>query len=220
MGIKIGVYDFFSRVIPGGIVVIAILYLVQKDLLLSTNPANFSNLQIVALTILAYVLGCVLTPISLPWYRVFRPNNLHKRAIDELIEKHSGVDFELSNMDCFTLLAFIKRHNMEMSQEVEQFNVTSIMLRNISLSVLIFALIFCTEFVTGNFSLRSGFLSGLCVFAAIVLAKESVKFRMWFYQGIYQSAIALIAEPQNLPIKFQSKLRCESEGIHELDEEH
>lgn len=205
MGITIGIYDFFSRIIPGGILVAALLYLLQKDLLLSASLSNLSTLQLIALGTLSYIMGYVLTPISDPWNRLFRPKNLYKKTISELSKELPAVEMSLDDMNWYTLLAFIKRHNMPMSQDVEQLNAVSIMLRNTSFALLLFCLIFTFEFVFGNHLLRDGLLSIFCLFSSIVLVRESVKFRTWFYKAVYQSVVALIAEPKQLSVKFQSK---------------
>lgn len=79
MSITIGIYDFFSRIIPGGVFVSALLYILQKDPSLAINLANVSTLQFVILGTLSYIFGFVLTPVSEPWYRFFRPKSLYKK---------------------------------------------------------------------------------------------------------------------------------------------
>ncbi|MFM7449169.1 MAG: hypothetical protein ACKO24_11285 [Leptolyngbyaceae cyanobacterium] len=206
MGIAIGIYDFFSHAIPGGVVVAAILYLLQRDLLLSTNHTSLSVQLLIILGTLSYILGYVLDPFSLFWYRIFSPKNHHKKVIEDLDKNLLSVEINLQDIDWYTLLAFVKRNNMHMSQDVERFNVTSIMLRKVSLGMLIFAFIFSFEFIFINRLPMLVFLGVFCLVTSIVLIKESVKFKSWFYAAIYQSVAALVAEPKNLPVKFKSAL--------------
>jgi hypothetical protein len=205
MSITIGIYDFFSRIIPGGVFVAALLYILQKDSSLAINLANVSTLQFVILGTLSYIFGFILTPVSEPWYRFFRPKNLYKKTIDDLGKELPTVEMNLQDMDWYTLLAFIKRHSMQMAQDVEQLNAVSIMLRNTGFSFVCFALIFAAEILFGNHVLRNIFLSIFCLLASVVLAHEAVKFRTWFYRAVYQSVVALIAEPKQLSVKFLTK---------------
>jgi hypothetical protein len=46
----------------------------------------------------------------------------------------------------------------------------------------------------------------LCLAAAIISILESVKYRTWFYKALYESVIALIITPEQLPIKFKSEV--------------
>lgn len=84
-------------------------------------------------------------------------------------------------------LAYIKHHNLPMSQEIERFNVTHIMLRGISLGMLVFAVVFCAKVVTNPGVLPYLALSLVSIAASYLLIREAIKFRVWFYKSIYQS---------------------------------
>jgi hypothetical protein len=147
MSIRIGIYDFFARVIPGGVVLAALLYILTRYFGFSTSLLSLSTTQLIALGALAYIIGFVLTPLSAPLYRKLRPKNLYQETIIQLGRELPVIEIQYKDMDWYTLLAFIKRHNMDMGLDVEHLNAVSIMLRNTSLGTFMFSVIFAIEFL-------------------------------------------------------------------------
>ena len=93
---------------------------------------------------------------------------------------------------------------MDMGLDVENFNVVSIMLRNLSICMLLFAIIFCFEFIFINRLPSLILFCNVCFISAILLLIESIVFRKWFYRAVYQSVVALVANPEDLAVKFKS----------------
>ena len=204
MSIRIGIYDFFARVIPGGLCLAAFLYILIRYFSFSINFTKLATTQLIILGAIAYIIGFVLTPISGFLYRCFQPKNLYKKTIEQLSQELPAVEICYKNMDWGVLLSFIKRHNMDMGLDVEHLNAVSIMLRNASLCTLLFSIIFCFEFIFINRLPSLILFCNVCFICAILLLRESIKFRTWFYRAIHQSVIALIANPEDLAVKFKS----------------
>jgi hypothetical protein len=207
MTIRIGVYDFFAHLIGGSFLLAALLYILQKLLLLPIDIANLSSIHILILGTIAYVLGYVVTPIGSIWYRFWVPKDIHQKTLSKLNKELVGIGVNLEIMDWYTLVAFIKRHSIDMAQDVEQYNAISIMLRSVSLGFLLFSVIFDIEFLFSNRSLEFILLSFICLFLSIVMIQEAVKYHTYFFRSIYQSIVALLVKPEQLSVCFRSK-RC------------
>lgn len=203
MTIRIGVYDFFAHLIGGSFLLAVLLYIFQKILPLPVNIANLSSSQVLILGAMAYVLGYASTPMGSIWYRFWVPKDMYQKTVSKLNQELAGVGVNLEIMDWYTLVAFIKRHSIDMAQDVEQYNAISIMLRSTSLGFLIFSVVFGVEFLFSGHSLGFILLSFICLFLAIVLIQEAVKYHTYFFRSIYQSVVALIVKPEQLSVRFQ-----------------
>jgi len=208
MGIKIGLYDFFARTIPGGIFLAALLYILWRYQISAFTFASRSALEISLFAICSYIAGFVIDPIANNlWYRFFSlGGRLHEKTMLEWNKDHSSIEVQSQEMPWYIPLSYIKRHNMEMAYDVERLNVTSIMLRGASFGSLIFTVIFAIEFISRGFLLRYVIFSVLCLTAAIISIFESVRYRTWFYKALYESVIALIITPEKLPIRFKAEV--------------
>ncbi len=203
MSIRMGIYDFFSYVIPGGIFISAFQYLFQKYYFQLINLTGISFVEFLVWGSLAYLVGLAIDPlISKSWYRLFRRKNLFEETMEKFNERHPAVDVLFQEMDWYILLSFIKKHNIEMAYDIEKFNVINIMLRNSSFGILVYAAIFVFEFILNNYFWIYAVFAILSLIISIVLVQQSVKFQKWFYESIYQTVIALTIEIEKLPIKF------------------
>ncbi|MEM9908771.1 MAG: hypothetical protein AAF921_27555 [Cyanobacteria bacterium P01_D01_bin.44] len=205
MTIRIGVYDFFAHLIGGSFLLAFLLYVLQKLLPLPVNIANLSSSQVLILGTIAYVLGYVETPLGSIWYRFWVPKDVYQKTVSKLNQEMAGMGVNLEIMDWYTLVAFIKRHSIDMAQDVEQYNAISIMLRSTSLGFLLFSGVFGIEFLFSSRLLGFIILSFICLFLSIVLIKEVVKYHTYFFRSIYQSLVALILKPEQISEKIQGK---------------
>jgi hypothetical protein len=168
-----------------------------------SNPSIFEFL--VAGT-LSYLIGFATDVVAgKTWYKLFRRNDLFEVTMLEFNKRHPTVEVQFQEMDWFIPFSFVKKQNLEMAQDIDKFNVINKMLRNSSFGILLFAITFAVEFFLESYSLVFAVLSILCLFIAIILAKQSVKFAKWFFQSIFQSLIAVVATPEQMPVKFKSK---------------
>lgn len=205
MTIRIGVYDFFSYLIGGGFLLGAILYVVQKFLPVSSSLLNLSTPQFLILGTIAYVMGFVSKPISSRWYGLWVPKDLYQKTVNGLKAENPRLRVDIKDMDWYTLVAFIKRNNLDMALEVEQYNAKSIMLRSVSLGFLIFSSILGLEFVLPGRWLGHLILSLICFLLSIILIKQSIIYHTYFFRSIYQSVVATIIEPDQLSVTIDRK---------------
>jgi hypothetical protein len=208
MGIKVGLYDFFARTIPGGIFLGALLYILRRYQIYAFSFASISTLEVTLFAVCSYIAGFIIDPIANNfWYRLFNPGRrLHEKTMMEWNKKQPAIEIQAKEMPWHIPLSYIKRHNLEMAYDVERLNVMSIMLRGASFGGLIFTVIFAVEFISRGFLLRYAIFSILCLTAAIISILESVKYRTWFYKALYESVIALVITPEQLPIKFKTEV--------------
>lgn len=208
MGISLDLYDFFAHLVPGGFFLMAFLYGFQENWLRSTAFSELTTAQLIGLAIFSYVLGYVIDPLGHRWYRLFRGNipkfALSKSAVEQLSKNHPSVVVDTHAMSWYVVLAYIKRENLAMAREIERFNVTHIMLRSISLGLLVFAVVFGSKVITAAHAPTQVLLSLLSMAASYLIMQEAIKFRKWFYQSIYQSALALTLTSDQLPVTYRA----------------
>lgn len=204
MSIRIGIYDIFTHLIGGSFLLAFLLYVIQKQTPLPVDIFELSVAQLIILGIASYVLGFVATPLSSKlWFRFFSRGDLHQQAVEGLRNEIPGMEINLKEMDWYTLIAFIKKHNQDMAQDVEQFNAISIMLRSVSFSLLLFGIVFGYEYLAEKYPIDGLILALICFVLSIVLVQSSVTYRKYFYRSIYQSVVALIAHPKQLSVKLK-----------------
>jgi len=218
MSIRLSIYDFFAYTIPGGIILAIALYIIQKYQVFSLSFSDLSTLELLGLGIFALLAGYFIDPIAKNiWYKIFRPKNFYVATMTEFNKRNPDIEILFKEMDWYISFAYIKRHSAEMAQELEHVNVISIMLRNCSFGLLIFSIVFAFEFFSLGYLLIYAIESISCFLTAIVLVKQAVKFNQWFYEGIYQSLIALVLVPEQLPVKFEKKSRI-STSVHRKEQ--
>ena len=193
MNIRLGIYEIFSRIIPGGVYLAAVgqslyvLGLLKFDWL-ALNEISF--IASVALVVVAYIIGGAFDRAALVWFRVFKKPGLSARTFADFKKKHQARwKFELGDDDWSILLAFIRTRNLELAGELDRHNAISLMLRNVSLGLLLMAVNTLVQgLLTGQ---SAGLVASLFLFViSILTVLESVKFRSWFYNGIFETVLA------------------------------
>jgi hypothetical protein len=140
--------------------------------------------------VIAYILGGAFDIFSLALFRLFKKRGFSGRTLAEFKKTYGDrwqIDFK--DHDDVILLAHIRTKNPELAVELDRHNALSIMLRNVSLGLLFLAanslILF---FISGN--LVNIFTSLGMVALSLLIIRESVKFRGWFYRGIYETSLA------------------------------
>lgn len=215
MGIKVTLYDFFAYMIPGGFYVATFVYL---GIVLGFIPANaqlLNNLvvtQILVLAIIAYVVGLILDPTSRPWYYRFFNKRFNQESLED-VNSSSNVQITSDPKNWGVLLMYIRNQEHSNSDGVERYNVTTIMLRNISFSLLLSSiitliLIFSTQFYIWNIALCIA-LFGLSILAG----REAARFHRWFYLSMYQTIVAYGLEPSDFLSKKKQPKKASKQQI-------
>jgi hypothetical protein len=211
MSIRVGLYDFFAYTIPGGLYLFTITYLgiilgwIKIDFQVFNN---LSVMQVSVLIALAYITGMILEPIAKQWQRIFKSKGISQKVLDGFKEKHADLDIRFRAWDWAVLLAYLRRENIDVAVEIERHKVTSIMLRNVSLSLILLAVIHIVEFIRTNFVWYLVLFAAL-VFASIMAGRESTKFQAWFYSTIYEAITARSLEASDLVVRKQDNIPTE-----------
>lgn len=211
MSIKLGIYDFFAYMIPGGIAIAAFLFVLINRFGLIIDFTQLSATHILLFGILSYLSGYVVDAISgRMWLDFFHPKNLFEKTINEFNERNPSIKVSLKEMDWYIVFTYIKKQSIDIADTIDKLNAQSKMLKNSGFGAVIFSIIFLVEFFSSKYHVNNLLLSIACLVVAIILAKQAVKFRSWFYVSIYQSYVGIISEPEFLPVKIIPKAKVTS----------
>lgn len=192
MNLRLGIYDTFSRIVPGGVYLFASLEFARVLGWLQIDWASLIDLGILpslGLTIIAYIVGTAMDRIGSTWYLLFN-RGMSDRVLDEFKQEHENLwelDFDDSNWPI--LRAYIYIHNLNVGDEIDRHNALCIMLRNISLGLVFLAASQILQFVISR-----NWLLWVLVIALFLLSYQlAIQARMmreWFYRSIYETIIA------------------------------
>ncbi len=193
MNIRLGIYEVFSRIVPGGLYIVAVVQFLSIMGFVQLDLQTINNLSLVAsigLIIVAYILGGAFDNFAMILFHLFKRQNFSRQTLAQFKKSYQDrwlIDFR--DGDWPLLLAFIRTKNLELAGELDRHGALSIMLRNVSLGIL---------FLGGN-SIIQFFISRdwINIFVALVMLglsmlilREAMKFRGWFYNGIYETVLA------------------------------
>jgi hypothetical protein len=208
MSIKLDVYDFFSYLIPGGIITAAFFFILKMHYALAVDLSNPSIIEYLIFGIVSYLMGYVADFIAgKTWYKLFRKKDIFESTMRNFNIRNASFEVGFQEMDWYIPYSFVKHHNLDMAHDIDKLNVTNKMLRTSSFGILLFAIIFAVEFFLNGYLLIYAILGASCLIIAVILAREAVKFSRWFYGTIFQSLVAIIAKPEQMPVKFRSKTK-------------
>lgn len=193
MNIRLGIYEIFSRIVPGGLYMAAVVQLLSILGIVNLDLQALNNLSLVVsigLVVIAYILGGAFDNLALVLFRLFKRPNLSGRTFAEFKKKYEDrwqIDFK--DDDYLVLLAFIRTKNLELAGELDRHNALSMMLRNASLGLLFLAANSLIQFFVSQDSVKVFVSLGMLVLSTLMI-RESVKFRGFFYNGIYDTILA------------------------------
>lgn len=210
MNIRLGIYEIFSRILPGGVYIAAIIQLAVILGLVTFDMNSINNLSFMSslgLVVVAYILGGVFDGLAYTLFKLFNKPGYSARTFAEfkLKNKHRWIiDFE--DGDWQIVLAFIRTKNLELASELERNNALSVMLRNVSLGLLFMAINSLIQFFI-SWSPLFALLCIILLIVSIVIVREAVKFRGWFYNSIYETIIAYRIDLENTirPVKSRKE---------------
>gem|GEM_PF-842871 len=194
MSIRIGLYDFFAYTLPGILYVAILTFWLNTIGILAIDFSVLKDFSLIALFMFVgagYITGLIFDPIAFRLIRFFigRNRDATKAAYEKFTERHPWVNLKYEAKDWSILLRAIKSVSMEAATDVEQHNVTFIMLRNIG-----FAFILCFissgvyYFVTRNlWDLGLGIL--FLTMAILAMWRSKIR-REWFYIAVFEAFTA------------------------------
>ncbi len=217
MNIKLGTYEIFSRIVPGSLYIFAVVQLLMVLEVIDINWHIMNDVSIVSsigVFIAAYIVSEALDRLALVWFRIFRKRGFSAQVLVDFKIRHQDkwkIDFE--DNDLHTLLAYIRTKDLELSGEIERHNAISIMLRNVSFGLLLIAFNVVIMFMLHRDSLY--LIAGFVVLIfSIVIIREAIKFRQWFYSGIFETIIAYRLDLEKIvkPIRNIARQKSSKKG--------
>jgi hypothetical protein len=190
MSITFGIYDFFSYTVPG------VLYiLVANHLLFSLgmpsidlNTLNTSIGGALLWVLAAYVVGQLMDSFAVRWYYLVNKFHAETKALHDFREKHEDIQTDFTINDRQSLFSVIRHNNLELARHIDNFKAISIMLNNISLALLLFAVEQFLVAVADGFSLRALFMIFIPLMFSHVAISRSAVFNEWHWEAVYQHA--------------------------------
>ena len=212
MNIRFGIYDIFSRIVPGGLYLFAALEFVrasgwfQFDWTLLDDIGIFPSL---VLTMIAYIVGTAMDPIGSAWHRLFNPGRGTQILADFKAEHENRWELDFEHTDWPILRAYIYLHNLNVGDEIDRHNALYMMLRNISFGFILLAVSQIMQFIiTGNWLFLV--LAAFLFLFSCELAVQARGMRRWFYRSIYETIIADRLKVEELMRPAKSSLQVKT----------
>jgi hypothetical protein len=193
MNLRLGIYEVFSRIVPGGLYIVAVAQFLLILGIVDLDPEIVNNLSLAAsigLVVVAYILGGAFDVFSLAFFRLFKKPGFSNQILAEFKTDHAHrwrIDF--NDGDLPILFAYIRTKNLELAGELDRHNAVSIMLRNVSLGLLLMAVNGLIQFLIYRNPI-SVFISSSMLALSLLMIRESIKFRGFFYKGVYETILA------------------------------
>lgn len=193
MSISLGVYEFFSYILPG------ILYLYIGNEFLgfigssNIDLAKLNTVEGIFLLGVAYLIGQIMNVLNeFLWRHVGTKNkrlrNLPEISLERLKRKLAGVSFDFKKDEWDFLLNRLRQDEAQLASHFERFKAVSLMLRNTALALYLWAMLYLVEYVSAQdvrFLLNA--LGLVCL--GFLAAQRSRVFDLWFYNGVYSEAL-------------------------------
>ena len=193
MNIRLGIYDIFSRIVPGAFYLLAFIQFAIILGWMQFDWRTFADIGVFlsfGLVVIAYIVGTVMDPFSSAWHRLFAKRGISARVLNECKEIHADrwvIDFE--DKDWPILRAYIGVQKPDVASDIDRNNALCIMLRNISLGLFMIA---ASEII--QFAKLFNWVHILIAVVLVVLSFQTAirarTLRQWFYSGILETILA------------------------------
>lgn len=191
MSISLTIYDIFSNLIPG----VLVLYVINELLIiLKLRAIDLSQLDqapnLILVAILAYITGHLINAISYQWWYVhFSPKALDEIALEKIKRQNPNLAVEFDPVDHKMLLSVIRHHSSELSNILERARAMYMMLRNVSLGAALFAMLQVVQaFITGQYLTYLPIAAVGMIGSALAL-HQGKKNERWFYRDIFREGL-------------------------------
>ncbi len=190
MSSRLGIYDIFSRIVPGSLYLAAFVEFARAmDLIKFDWLTALNKLEIVpslGLALIAFVIGSALDGISVQWYRLFK---LRSKGLAVFKEEHKDWKIEFEDKDWAILRAYVYTKDLNVANEIERHNALSIMMKNISLGLALLSVCELIQLLK-TLDWRFGVLVVILMFFSYQAAIQARNMQDWFYRSIYETIIA------------------------------
>ena len=192
MNIGLGVYDIFSRIVPGGFYLLVFYQIAVALRLIKFDLKILNEIGIVpsiGLILVAYIVGAGLDSVGSAWHRIFKKRGMSGRVLQKFREENTDWEFYFQDKDWPILRAYIRLHNPDVANVIDRNNAISIMLRNISLGLVLLSITEVVQLVNSMDWIHI-LLIALFAFLSFQIAIQARELRDWFYSGVFQTIIA------------------------------
>lgn len=193
MNIRLGVYEIFSRIVPGGLYLAAAAQLLMILGLLKFDLESINNISLITsigLLLGAYTIGGTFDRLALAWFRLFAGRGTHTRTFANFKQTYQDRwDIDFNEGDWPIMLAFIRTKNLELASEIDRHNAVAIMLRNVSLGLMFLGANGLIQFLLLRNWIYIVVLL-ILVGVSLLIIQEAKKFREMFYDSIFQTILA------------------------------
>ena len=193
MNIQLGIYDVFSRIVPGAFYLFAVFEFGRAVNLIKFDWLTLKDiglLPLLGLVLIAYIVGVGMDRAGSAWQRIFKKGRPGAEILNAFKEEHKGrwkLAFE--DVDWPILRAYIYIHDLDVANEIDRHNALGLMLQNLSLGLVLIAV---SEGIQFAATLNWGFL--VLVAVLVILSWQMViqagTWREWFYRSIFEAVIA------------------------------
>jgi hypothetical protein len=202
MNLRIGLYDFFAYTVPGSLYVFVAYYLLVLLGWLKPDAIRLSDLtfaQVVAIAVIAYLAGMLLSPVANRWLWLFRRReSVIAGQFERFKRDHPYLQVQVDGPVWPIMFAQVRQHNLELATEIDRHNVTSIMLRNVSLALLTLSVVEAVRAVWAGFHVGHLALAIIAVLGSLLALRQSIVFARWFFTAIYEASAALALQPHDI----------------------
>ena len=200
MSITLGIYDFFSYIIPG------LLYLYVFNELFRILGWKYiainswiqsgqtpSLIFLIPLLIVVFIVGHIFDPIAHKFYGLvsrFRHSpSISAKSLASVKNRYPNLKVQFESIDWSTLFVLIRVRNLEVSKYIDKFNADAIMLRNVAFGLLLLTIDYLLEFFSNG--LWDELLIALITIILSTLAlSRSNHFRLRFFKQIFRASLA------------------------------
>lgn len=219
MNIRLGIYEIFSRIVPGGVYIAAIVQLLVVLRVITIDLQALNNISLIAslgLAVAAYVVGGALNPFSLMWLKLFRIHGASQYALTAFKKAHHD-DWQIDwqDKDSPILMAFLRTKNLELAGDIERQMAISIMMRNVSLGLGLMAVNFIVSYIIGR-AMQDIFVAVLLAIVSMLAMRESITFRRWYYDALFQTTLAYRIDLEKLIKPKPSGMKHRPEDKQEM----
>ena len=193
MSLSIGIYDLFAYTIPGFLY----LYLVNEFLrLVGWRYLQLENLPIsnellvgVLVALGAYLAGHVFDYFAYKFcFRLLTRYQIVDASLDRLKKKYPELKIQFQPKDWDPLFVSIRQRNLEYSHVLDTFGASNIMLRNVSFSFFLFALLQIFNLFI-EFQIATVIVAVGSLIISWVAYLRSRMFYLWFFSDIYFASL-------------------------------
>lgn len=199
MSITLGIYDFFSYIIPGFLYLYAfneflgILQWKHIDIASWFLPEQTPSIVLlISLLITAFIVGHIFDPIAHKFYdllsRLQRSQSTSEKSLASIKGRYPELNVQFHPLDWSTLFVLIRLRNLEVSKFIDKFNADAIMLRNIAFSLLLLSSNYVVGFIL-NEQWHLFFIALLLIGLSILARSRSNDFRLRFFKHIYRTSL-------------------------------